>query len=341
MKKFVLKIILIFLIVGILSVVLAYTVDPFNVFHVTNIRDNGCEPNKNYIKMRFVLDNSDNFDAYLFGSSRVGSIHVEKMDSNCYNMTYSAGVPSEHLKNINTFLSHQIIPDTIYIGLDSWAYTFFEEEHYFQPLRMPYEYIITHREEFYSTYLNPALSVKALPTILSREFRQEAENNDVFYSYGWWCDYDHKTIDWTQKVEPSIGITSDYEKNISEALKVISEIKELCDANGIDVIFFTNPMYRITYEASVDAGYYDFLEGLAQITDYYNFSGLNDVTVNNGYYIDTSHYNAYVGDMIIDSICYDKTEEKLLSEGFGAYVTRDNVDTIIDTLKSNDLKMIE
>lgn len=333
MKKFVLKIILILLVVGIPSVVFPYTVDPFNVFHVANIRNNGCESNKNYIKMSYVLDHPDKFDAYMFGSSRVGAIHAERMNSNCYNMTYSAGVPSEHLKNIQTFVSRGIFPDTIYIGLDSLAYTYFEEDHYSDPLRMPYEYITAHKAEFYSTYLNPALSIKSLPTILRHEFGQEADSNDVFYSYGWWCDYDNKTIDWTQKVEPSIGDTSDYEKNISIALKTISEIKELCDANGIDAIFFTNPMYCVTYEASVDAGYHDFLKGLAQITDYYNFSGLNDVTENNSYYIDTSHYNAYVGDMIIDSICYDRTEEELLSEGFGVYVTRDNVDTIIDTFK--------
>lgn len=44
MKKFVQKIILLSLIVGIPSVVFPYAVDPFNVFHIDNIRDNGVEP---------------------------------------------------------------------------------------------------------------------------------------------------------------------------------------------------------------------------------------------------------------------------------------------------------
>lgn len=338
MKKFVLKILLILCIEGSLIALLSYMVDPFNVFHVANIRDNGCEPNKNYVKMSYILDHPDSFNAYLFGSSRVGAIHVENMDSNCYNMTYSLGVPSEHLKNIQTFAAHGIIPDTIYIGLDSLSYTYFEEEHYAQPLRMPYEYLTDHKEKFYSTYFNPALSINALSTVLDYAFSRKAESNDVFYRYGWWCDYDNQTIDWTQEVDPSIGDTSDYEKNITQALKAVSEIKEVCGANGIEVIFFTNPMYRVTHKASVDAGYYDFLEGLAKITDFYNFSGLNEVTVNNSYYIDAGHYNAYVGDMMIDSMCYHKTEEKLLAEGFGVYVTKQNVDTVINILKDSDKK---
>ena len=29
-------------------------IDPYNVFHVENIRDNGVEPNKNYINLKVV-----------------------------------------------------------------------------------------------------------------------------------------------------------------------------------------------------------------------------------------------------------------------------------------------
>ena len=86
-------------------VIIPIYIDPYNVFHINNVRDNGIEPNANIIKMNKILNEPDKYNAYLFGSSRVGAIHTENIsDVNCYNMTYSEGLPQEHLDNIKTFI---------------------------------------------------------------------------------------------------------------------------------------------------------------------------------------------------------------------------------------------
>ena len=101
MKKFLLRILPFVIYAFILHVVFPVIVDPFNVFHADNIRTNGVELNKNYIKTRYILKHPDRFDSFLFGSSRVGAIHTDKIPGlRTYNMTYSAGLPSEHLANI-------------------------------------------------------------------------------------------------------------------------------------------------------------------------------------------------------------------------------------------------
>lgn len=81
----------------------------------------------------------------------------------------------------------------------------------------------------------------------------------------------------------------------------------------------------------------EFLERLVGITDYYNFIGVNDVTSNTDNYIDTSHYNAYVGDMIIDVISNGiVNDKKLYEQGFGWYVTSENIGDLLEILGYED-----
>jgi hypothetical protein len=84
----------------------------------------------------------------------------------------------------------------------------------------------------------------------------------------------------------------------------------------------------------VENGYLDFLYRLADISEYYNFSGINDVTTDNSLYLETSHYKMAVGDMIIDAIFNDQVDQQLLAQGFGYYVTKENRDALFTILKN-------
>ena len=50
MKRFLIKLLPFFLWIFLLMVVVPVTIDPYNVFHVENNRDNGVEPNKKFQK---------------------------------------------------------------------------------------------------------------------------------------------------------------------------------------------------------------------------------------------------------------------------------------------------
>lgn len=339
MRKFIVKFIA-FLFCGMfISALFAYIVDPFNVFHVNNIRNNGAGSNDHYIKMKYILSNPERFDTFVFGSSRVGAIHVEKMpESRCYNMTYATGVPSEHLKNINTFIEHGLVPRKIYIGVDSLSYTQFEESHNKAGLTMSYEYIQEHKLDFYKVYLDPSMALQAISSMVHNKGKSHISH---YYDYGWWCEYGFTTnFDWKLQCQPSIGSVENVDENIVQVLDTIREIKNVCDKHDIELVLFTNPMYDVTHRASVDAHYYDFLRGLSQVCDFYNFSGINDITINNSNYLDTSHYNAEVGDLMINSMCYNKNDDHLYNQGFGWYVSSANIDALIALLQKNDTELV-
>jgi hypothetical protein len=120
------------------------------------------------------------------------------------------------------------------------------------------------------------------------------------------------------------------DKNISDIKKII----DLCKQYNIKLIIFTNPLHAITYQEAVKNGYLDFLYKLSEIIEYYNFSGINDITTNNTRFIETSHYKFEVGDMIVNAIFNNTLDEELLRQGFGYYVTKNSRDEFFNILTS-------
>lgn len=303
-------------------------IDPYNVFHAANIRDNGIEPNSNYIKIKYLLANPDNFDALLFGSSRVGAIHTENIsDVNCYNMTYSEGIPQEHLDNLTTLISNGVIPKRVYLGVDSLSYTMNPNEHHAEHSRISYEYAKENPIEFLTMYLDPHMALISLET--SNSHTPDPSYAERYYNYGWWCDYGRESLINKGNAPMIIG---DY-NFMDETLDCIAEMVTLCEENNIELVVFTNPMHYITHYASW-VTYPEFLKRLADITDYYNFSGLNDITLSHANYVDTSHYNAETGDLMLEYLSGNVPNETLLEQGFGVYVTKDNVQELITILES-------
>ena len=81
---------------------------------------------------------------------------------------------------------------------------------------------------------------------------------------------------------------------------------------------------------------------MVRITPFYNFSGLNDITLNYENYLDRAHYKAEVGDMIIRVLDAEKKStfnstksDDLYQQGFGWYVTTENIDKLIRKIDVN------
>ena len=68
MRKFLLKILIFAAYAILISIISSVWADPFNVFNWENVRANGVQPNKNYIKMKYILANPEKYDSFLFGS---------------------------------------------------------------------------------------------------------------------------------------------------------------------------------------------------------------------------------------------------------------------------------
>ncbi|MBR5422236.1 MAG: hypothetical protein IK115_13930 [Lachnospiraceae bacterium] len=321
------------------SFAFTYAVDPYNVFHVRDIRDNGVEPNKNYIKMSYVLSQPERFDSFVFGASRVGAIHVEKFEGErCYNMTYSAAMVWENLENVRTMLAAGMKIRKIYIGVDSTSYTADAEGREEDPMRIPYESAKRDPLHFLYLELDTARTLRSFDTILKHQPREGFAED--FYAYGWSIPYDQPGItpDVPVPYELVMGNAADPREQMEHTLSALEELTALCEKEGIELVVFVQPMPAAAYVYSHELYFREFLERLATITPYYNFSGFNDVTVDYGNYVDFSHYGAQTGDLVIACLQGEPVDEVLYSQGFGWYVTEDNIAELLEVLdKSEDM----
>ncbi len=330
------------------------TIDPYNVFHWKNARDNGVEPNKNYVKTQYVLHNPEKYDTFIFGNSRVGSLDAAKISESCYNMYYSEGLPAEHYENLLAFLEAGVDVKKVYLGLDDVPCFVDPSIHQDQLIRRPFR-AKENKIAFWMDYLDASVALQSLETICAYTGVEPGFQERLYSTGNYYLE--------TQLTEESLAREEwpNYFAWYGEgAIEDIEAVKRLCEENSIELIVFVNPEFYVRWEEAVERGYLAFLEQLAQITDYYSFCGYNSVTTDMENFHDISHYKQSVGDRMLwimergtegwpeyaadDRVSQEQGGESeendwqsfgtLHQEGFGRYVTAETVQEYLDSLQA-------
>jgi hypothetical protein len=326
-KKWIKIFLIFFLILVVFQSFLSSLTNPYLTMQTDNYYSQ--EPNQNFLKVKYILENKNKYDSFIFGSSRVGKIDPKLFKHNkCYNMTYSEGVPYEHLLNIKLFLKEGVKIKNIFIGLDDFSYEVNPVQHFQDVMRKPH-YLASGESilNFYSLYKNLSYSHfftkrnnyydinnTGMPLVPKKvtnyiETHKEAHNLD------------------TKFLKPT-----HYEGNrINDTIITIKEIIKLSKENNINIVFFINPIHKITYLDSNFKNFQNFKKELSKITPYYDFSGLNSITKNNYYYYETSHYRLIVGKLIAARILNDTSIN--VPKDFGVFVTKDNIEAHLMNLR--------
>lgn len=337
MKKLLLRLVIVAVfVVPFLSV--SIICDQYSVFHFRNVKITQIESNSNYVKTKYILSEKEKFNAFIFGSSRAGSIDPKRINGiNYYNMYYSEGMPAEHIENVKAFVNSGVEVDELLIVLDNISPFVDPEMHESQDIRRPYKNGQSDAL-FLAHYLNPAKTIKSFSIVSPFEERLD---NSEYYSKGWICHLESRD----EEIENDPQAHAN--KNIftypqwadyftyrgDEAIAELKNLMDYCSENSIKTTVCVCPLYSETYLKSVENGYLDYLAQIAEVTPFYSFTGLNSITTDPYYYYENSHYRRIVGDMMIDVMYNNISDEKLLSEGFGVYINEENSDLYIEALK--------
>ncbi|MDR3338265.1 MAG: hypothetical protein LBT16_13790 [Treponema sp.] len=240
--------------------------DPFNVFHYKNIRDTGGDINQNYVKMRYILDNPDKFDAFIFGSSKVRTLDVGRIESidgiggrRCYNMYNSSGVPKEFLDNLRVLIDNGIVPKTIFLGIDTASGWLDPAPSERQLETKPYPSGAAPKDlryvKFLAGYANPAVYSSLMATLrhkakdLETYRRQLYENGGRSRAEKPIKDYRWDNLPYQLQVR---FVQHPIENRIDEGLNDIQNIAALCQQYGIRLIVFTSPLHEAEYRLFLD-----------------------------------------------------------------------------------------
>jgi hypothetical protein len=129
----------------------------------------------------------------------------------------------------------------------------------------------------------------------------------------------------TEKIE---SVTGDHMKGTVDDL---TQFVNLLKAHGIRSVFFINPPYKTWFlDLNLDE-FGRFERELANLTDFYDFSGVNSITRDAYNYYNPSHYRPPIGDMMIARMLGNGTTP--VPADFGLLVTSENVEAHLQHLR--------
>ena len=342
MKKLLLKVAVISL-PFVMAVLSTLYFDTFNVFHWKNIRFTSAEPNKNFIKTQYIIHNPKEFNAFVFGSSRVGNIppnclpqETDGVPLRWYNMMHSEGIPAEHLQAVRTFLKNGVRIDMIMLGFDNIAMYASIGQHEWQLLRIPFQVYEENALRFYVPYLKNITALSIVKEVSRYNAAEKKTETERFY--GWGGSASDFVLTENPKMERYVSDHGGRKIAQKDAYKDIAAIAELCGENGIALVLFTSPLYETTYRDAAENGYFDFLRSVAGVAEFYNFSSLNSYTTNPQYYFESSHYRPALG-LLVENVLFgtDEERERIRRDAgdtlWGAKVNAGNVEEIIAHLQ--------
>jgi hypothetical protein len=318
-----------------------YVIDPFNIFHTKTLKHQ-YQMNERFIKIEYLEENNKKFNGYMFGSSRIGVTPpkvIEKYipNSKFYNFTISSANLYDYLTHLEYFIKQKYPINTLYLQLDidkMGQYGRLSSDY----LRKLHPYTLNKSLTlYYMDYLNGFFPFNIKGKIL--ENINHTNRTDYFLDTGIWTQPDNELAIKTDFKKYEKGVEEFNKKTrrtfkyrISEkSMRALKNIKLLCIKNNIKLFLFTTPHNKNMMDGFIVDDYLRYLKEISNITDFYDFSGYNTITMNNYNYYESSHYRPLVGGLIAGKIFKDDTVE--IPEDFGVFVTRTNIDKHLKNLK--------
>lgn len=285
------------------------------------------------LKAEHVLHFGDRYDAFLLGGSKAGTYQPEKLQEmdgyRYYNMYETGGSFYEYYLETKFLIEHAN-PKKIVVSV-SGGETRFELRNqddmtYKIPAIMTGESKFLEIIDFLFKDINESFSrfKERLGGTKYYELTATGERNLSKY-------YERVENDWEGFTQSSVLKPFDKHMNtlfttnkpaafLDGSLEYLRQIKEMCDANGVELMVIVAPSFIGEMSEHESSYYRDFLCEMALITDYWDFSGYHDIDLNPYNFYNEGHFYYEVADLIVDTI--NGTDSY---PGFGFYVTKMNV----------------
>lgn len=312
-----------------------YNIDQWRVLH----RDyghayKGIPINKNFLKVSYILNNKDKYDTLLMGSSRNGSLDGSLISKHAYNMYYEFGVAGAYLHNLKILLEHNVKIKNLWVGINDYEIWKDPEDHEVDWSRKTYKNDFLDKLYLYKFYLFKKIDHEDIKILTGEHYLEKSnrifrKNMDSHFAMmkNMESRISNNADSWIKKMS-LIGATllryKDKEYRIDQTIKEIKEIKKLCDIHNIKLTIFMYPSFYKTYLQYNQYKIEEFKRKLSAFVNFHDFYNLNNISLNELNWTDSSHFTVKVGTYLINNI----QQNNFL-------VTKDNIDSrIIKTRKS-------
>lgn len=343
-------------VLGLLLLLMAFNwiTDPFGAFgdRVLQWWSYDETNNPRVAKISYLEQHHNEYDSYIIGCSSSSSWSTETLneylDANFYNMIMY-GADMHDVQLTAKYLADNYEVKNLVLHLYIHNAETYDTEPNNMTYNLHYKVDGSSALAFYTKYLfaNPTYGFTKLQNLLNDTYLQQSY--DVFEPTSGAYDKSLRDVQPISDLDsylaeqayegfnnyPSLNGHINY---IDECMQSVAAIKQICDEKGINLIVVTPPMY---YE---NANYYSYEEfasfntRLAQITDFWDFT-LSSVSFDPRYFYDTTHFRNSVGEMALARM-FGNTDV-YIPDDFGAYVTADTVDELMNTYQTAAAKDID
>lgn len=321
-----------------------YAVDPFGVFGDRFMKWYAYDMvnNPRMAKIAYLDQYHDKYDSYIIGGSKSSSISPAQLNkyykgASFYNMMMYGGDFYDYEKILYYIVDHYKVKNiVIHMSMH-------EIGHYKQ--QKPE--INTHLSakvtgdsliKFYAKFLtlNLKYSFMKLEGVL-RARVDPMQYNEIMPFDG---TYNKSTRD-----AEVLGTLDEYLKKYPEFTKVLAKtpgtavnqdieslrrMKKYCDDRGISFKFIAAPAYYREMDRYGETDMRRFWRGIAEITDFWDFTGYNTISNDARNFYDPMHYRNSIGTIMLARIFGNKAVT--VPANFGRYVTKENVDKLLDEM---------
>lgn len=318
-----------------------YIIDPYQIMQ-SKVLPYEYQISERYLKIEFLKKNHSKFDSYMFGSSRIGTTKPEIIEkylsgSKFYNFTVSSADLYDHIKHLEYFIQKDWTVKNIYLQIDINNMASYEDTRPSYGQKLHPEVIGDTLIYYYTKYL-----FSVYPSSIIGKIKKNFEKrNQLEYSIskGFW-EKPEKEMEikgnCNNYIKQEKSFNMNYTRNekstlINKPIDSIKKFKDLCTKYGINLILFTTPHNHNMMDTFNLDNYYNFLRKIAEISDFYNFSGYNSITNNDCNYYEWSHYRPIISEIVAARIFGDK--KITVPNDFGIYITKFNVENYIRILK--------
>lgn len=216
-----------FLLLG--SISINYILNPYGVFKKYKNYKISTPVNERYLKTSYILDNTQKYDSFIFGSSRVGTLEGENLKEigNFYNMTFSGAMPKEILEILELFIENKIEIKNIILGIDDFDFYTEPKTHEEILYKISYKKLKDNRYNFFKYYLLKNPFNKINYTYL---FKKEKTYCDILGTGKWKKEYADIQIENNLELHKRKLLNIKVNKaNIDRIEKTITEIQQIID----------------------------------------------------------------------------------------------------------------
>jgi len=331
-KKWTISFIVIIIILLLGIAILNVVVDPYDYFDGidgvnSNIHDNS------YIrvfKAHHIKKFGNNYDAYILGGSKAGCYKADKLKEldgyNYYNTFITCGNFEEYYI-FAKYIMENTNAKKIILNLSGFECLFDVRT----GIKQETPAILSGKseaKEFVSfLFKNPKTSIDEIIKSSATD-RQNDDGSRNLASY-----YEKRSKDPEKYVNEQVINKLDkqldmlFEKAYTRTfssfpndIKYLRKIVALCEENDVELMVLNSPTPLTSRQDFESEVYWNFLAEVAQVVDFWDFTSYNDINLNPYNFYDDAHAFYEVNNLVVDTI-----KGTASYEGFGEYVTRDNV----------------